>query len=247
MIDLGIDGCVALVTGAASGIGRATAIELAQHGASLALADRNEAGLHHTVGLLPDGSSSGHHVFVYDAEQPDSCRALVENVIRHFAGLHVVCNIAGIAGSWRAHEMPQDAWQRMINLTSTFVICQAAIPYMQQGGVIVNVASASGLMGQAYHAGYCASKAGVIGLSKSLAVEYAEQDIRVNAVCPGGTTTPLLENYGFPEGYNESLISRLMPKAEPCEIAGLILFLCSPAGRYFTGAAISMDGGQTAG
>ena len=242
---------IALVTGAASGIGRATAIRLAQEGASLMLADINQAGLLETQQLvLATGAQSEIHEL--DVSSISACRAAVAAVITRFGKLDVLCNIAGIFMSRRLTEIEEEEWQRMIaiNLNSVFYLSQAAMPHLiESKGNIVNMASTAGLVGQIYNAMYCATKGAVVMLSKSMAVEYARSGVRVNAVCPGGVNTPLSDSFSLPENPDMDLFMRLMPLldiAEADEIAAAVAYLASEEARYVTGTAFTIDGGQTA-
>lgn len=222
-----------LVTGAASGVGKATAALFAAEGADLFALDVTEApGV--TVCDLTDS-------------------AAVRSMVTDNGPLDVVLNIAGIVRLDHFAELTLETWQRHldVNLTAPFVVSQAALPgLIERKGNIVNVASVAGLRGQAYSAAYCASKAGVVMLTKSLALELAASGVRVNCVCPGGINTPLLGGVArtMPRDLDPTLMARLynpLPPgfAEAEEIAEAIAYLASDAARSVTGSALSIDGG----
>lgn len=227
------DGKRVLVTGAASGVGKATAALFAAEGADLFALDVTEAP----------------GVVVCDLTDSDRVRSLVAEA----GPFDVVLNIAGIVRLDHFAQLSQETWQRHldVNLTAPFVVIQAALAgLIERKGVVVNVASVAGLRGQAYSAAYCASKAGVVMLTKSLALELASSGVRVNCVCPGGINTPLLGGVAktMPRDLDESLMARLynpLPPgfAEPEEIADAIAYLASDAARSVTGSALSIDGG----
>ncbi len=239
-----------LVSGAASGIGRATALAFAAEGARVLAADMNMAGLEETA-----ASASGPQMVLatYDASSRNECFALLETAAAELGGLDVLCNIAGFAQCRHFTDYTEQDWEKMlaVNLSGVFYCCQAAMPLLLEGGgSIVNMASTAGLEGQAYNASYCATKGGVVMLSKSLAMEYAKRGVRVNAICPGSVQTPLVENFSGPDDMDMSLFQRLFPlldAAQPEEIATAALYLASEDARFVTGAALPIDGGQTAG
>lgn len=239
-----------LVTGAASGIGRATAERFHAEGARVVLADRNEEGAKALVEAL--GGADRAWSIGFDARDRASCRQMVEQAVACFDGLDILCNIAGIAGGWRLEDMPAESWQQMIdiNLNSLFHITQAAIPHLVASrGNVINMSSASGKQGQPYGTCYCASKAGVIGFSRAVAAEFASRGVRSNAICPGGVKTPIYDNYAFPEDAEMDLVERMrsLPgfgEAEVGDVTAMILFLASSEARFVTGAAFEVDGGQ---
>jgi meso-butanediol dehydrogenase/(S,S)-butanediol dehydrogenase/diacetyl reductase len=241
-----------LVTGAASGIGRASALAFAAEGATVLIADINEAGLLETVAT---GGAAGERLLPrhFDASRRENCFALLEACTDQLGGLDVLCNIAGFAQSKHFTDFTEVDWQNMlaVNLSAVFYTCQAAMPLLlESGGNIVNMASSAGLVGQAYQGSYCATKGAVVMLSKSLALEYAARGVRVNAVCPGAVNTPLAHNFSLPDKADGKLVERLFPlisSAEPGEIATAILYLASADARFVTGMAFPIDGGQTAG
>ncbi len=247
------DGKVALVTGGASGIGRASAERFAGAGAKVVVADLDDAQGGGTVGAI--NATGGEAVFVrVDVADPEQVAAMVSTAIDGFGRLDIAVNSAGLPGTYAAFDDQRlDDWQRTIavNLTGTFLAMQAQIPPMLAagGGAIVNVASAAGLMGFANLPAYVASKHGVIGLTKSVALEYARQGIRVNAVCPGSVRTQMLE--GFAGGDEKTLqgMGKMTPVGRlgtPAEIAEAIVWLCSDAASYVTGHAMAVDGGVLA-
>ncbi|MHC3125985.1 short-chain dehydrogenase [Brevundimonas sp. GN22] len=243
---------VVLVTGAASGIGRATAERFAKAGAVLALADINMEGLADTVALLGNGvTSSLHEADVSDAGR---CSTLVEEVVARHGKLDVLANVAGMLDWSPLGTYTPDRWNRImaVNAASVFFLSQAAVPHLKSSqGNIVNVASAAGLVGIAYNSAYCASKAAVIAMTKAMAIELAADQVRVNAVCPSGVSTPMIMEAGLPEGAEMSLIARSAPKMgrfiEADEVAASILYLASHDARSVTGAALPIDSAQTAG
>ena len=246
-------GKTALITGAASGIGRATAIRLGSEGASLLLSDINEEGLAETTSLLaPDVLSAST---VLDVSDSASCQAAVELCIERFGRLDVLCNIAGVLLFENITSITDEQWRRTmgINLDGVFFMCRAAMPHLvETKGNIVNMSSSAGLVGQAYNTAYCASKAGVLMLSKALALEYSGEEVRVNAVCPGTVRTSMVENFKVPEGASMELIGRLTSPmlsegVGPEQIAAGIAYLASEEASYVTGTALSIDGAQTAG
>ena len=245
------DNKVALVTGAASGIGRATAIRLASEGAAVFLADINQDGLAETVAALPAGSSSA--TFELNVTDSAACAAAVEACVSTMGKLDILCNIAGIAICDNLTNITDEQWHRAvgINLDGVFFMCRAALPHLLQSrGNIVNMSSSAGLVGQAYNSAYCATKAGVLMFSKSLAIEYGKQGVRVNAVCPGFVKTPLSANFNMPEDVDMDLMAKLMPLsegAEPDEVAASVAYLASDEARFVTGIALPIDGAQTAG
>ena len=245
------DNKVALVTGAASGIGRATAIRLASEGAAVFLADINQDGLAETVAALPAGSNSA--TFELNVTDSAACAAAVEACVSTMGKLDILCNIAGIAICDNLTNITDEQWHRAvgINLDGVFFMCRAALPHLLQSrGNIVNMSSSAGLVGQAYNSAYCATKAGVLMFSKSLAIEYGKQGVRVNAVCPGFVKTPLSANFNMPEDVDMDLMAKLMPLsegAEPDEVAASVAYLASDEARFVTGIALPIDGAQTAG
>ena len=244
-----LKGKVALVTGAASGIGRATCIRLVEEGASVFAVDIDSTGLEATAGLLAGDIVTSK----VDVSDKSNCVAAVENVIEHFGKLDILANVAGIVRFHHFEQITEDEWNRVmaINLTGPMFLCQSAIPYLlEQKGNIVNVSSNAGLMGQAYTAAYCASKAGLIQLTKSLAMEYIKKPLRVNVVCPGGTETEMVHKVNFPDDIDGSLIERfagLRGCGKPKDIASMIAYLASDEARMIHGAVISVDNGVMAG
>jgi meso-butanediol dehydrogenase/(S,S)-butanediol dehydrogenase/diacetyl reductase len=237
------DGRVALVTGAASGIGRATAERLTAEGATVVATDRDEAGL---------AGTEAAERRPLDVADPEACRSVVDAVAADHGRLDVLANVAGVLRFRHAVDHTLDDWHTVlaVNLSGTWFTSQAALPHLEVvRGNIVNVASAAALVGQAYTAAYCASKGGVVQLTRALAVEYARRKVRVNCVCPGQVDTNLMADFEFPEGADDTLLARLLPLvrgAQPEEIATLIAYLASDDARYVTGAAWPIDGGQTA-
>jgi NAD(P)-dependent dehydrogenase (short-subunit alcohol dehydrogenase family) len=233
------DGKVAIVTGAASGIGAATAALLAAEGATV-------------VGLDVAEADGVRRCDVSDRAQVD---AAVEAAIADHGGIDVVANVAGMIRFGHFADLTPEAWQRQldVNVTGPFHLCQAAMPsLLERKGCVVNVASVAGLRGQAYSAGYCASKAALVMLTRALAVEFAAAGVRVNCVCPGTVMTPLIVGVGetMPADVDAALMARLngvMPGLiEPAEIAEAIAYLASDAARSITGAALAVDLGVVA-
>ena len=238
-----------LITGAAAGIGRATAIRLASEGARVFACDVDDAGLAETVAAIGDAAVA-HRLDVAD---PGACRSAVAACVARFEKLDVLCNVAGIMNFAHATEISEADWNRMlaVNLSGVFWVSQAAIPHLlETRGVIVNMASAAGVKGQAYTLPYSVAKAGVISLTRCLALEYAKRGLRVVALAPGGVKTQLTAKVKFPEGFDPALIQKLMPLmdlATADEIAAAVAYLASSEARYVNGAVLSIDGGQTAG
>jgi NAD(P)-dependent dehydrogenase (short-subunit alcohol dehydrogenase family) len=249
-----VDGKVALVTGAGSGIGRASAEAFARAGARVVAADLDAASGEETVARI--GAAGGEALFVRaDVSVAAEVAALVGRAIDAYGRLDCAHNNAGIEGVRAAlHEYPEDAWDRVlaVNLKGIWLCMQHEIGQMlrQGGGAVVNTASVAGLIGSV--SGICAynaSKHGVVGLTKTAALEYAKQGIRVNAVCPGFVTTPMLER-AF--GGDAPLMARFAAAqptgryAAPEEIAAAVVWLCSDAASYVTGLAMPVDGGYVA-
>jgi meso-butanediol dehydrogenase/(S,S)-butanediol dehydrogenase/diacetyl reductase len=242
----------AVVTGAASGIGRATAIRLAHEGAAVCCADIDADAAKATADTISSAGSKATSVRV-DVADLTSCEAAIEEATHALGGIDVLANIAGILSPGHTLEKDPDDFVRTVavNLTGTFYMCRAALPQLLDGGgVIVNLASAAALQGVPYNAAYCASKAGVVGLTRSLASEYSRRDVRVNCICPGGVATPMTAA-GFPvDDIDVGLMARVAPQmpriGQPEEIAALVAYIASDEAGYMTGSAITIDGGQLA-
>lgn len=241
-----------LVTGAASGIGAATALRFAQEGASVLLCDINEKGLAEIrAQILAAGGKA--ETLVLDVRDSAQCASAVAQAKALFGKLDVLANIAGIALCKHVTDISDAEWQRLvdINLNGVFYMTRAALPLLvETRGNIINMSSSAGLVGQAYNSAYCATKAAVMMFTQSLALEYAKRGVRVNAVCPGGVVTPLLQNFSIPPDADPALMARLMPLldiAKPEEIAAAVAYLASDEARYITGVGLPIDGGQTAG
>lgn len=239
----------ALITGAASGIGRATAQRIASEGGHVFAADVNEEGLRETVAAATGAMTA----IPYDALDIASCQALVAAATGD-GSLDILCNIAGLLDWGPTLDFDETRFERLIaiNLTSVYALCRAALPHLVESqGTIVNMASTAGVQGTPFSIGYAASKHGVVGLTKSLAVEFASRGVRINAVCPGHVNTPMT-NRPPPEGdVDWALMMRNAPKlvdgvCEPEDIAEMVAFLASAQARKITGALFTVDGGQLA-
>jgi NAD(P)-dependent dehydrogenase (short-subunit alcohol dehydrogenase family) len=241
----------AIVTGAGSGLGAATARRLATEGAAVACLDvAAEAAERTATAAAAAGGTARAHVA--DVSDPDAVRAALAAIVDSLGRPSLVVNCAGIGRFYHSHEMPYADWQRIIgvNLTGTFLVCQAVLPHLLEGGGnIVNIASNAGLMAQPYSAAYCASKGGVVQLTRALADEYLERGVRVNCIAPGGIDTPLQDAFrNAPEGLDFRKLAKVrtpLGTATPDEVAALIAFVASDEGRYMTGAIVSIDGGLT--
>jgi NAD(P)-dependent dehydrogenase (short-subunit alcohol dehydrogenase family) len=243
---------IVLITGGASGIGRATAERFAQEGARVACTDINAEGLAETVDRIEKagGQALALESDVADAE---SAVAAVAACVETLGKPNVLCNVAGVGGFVHTEDRTVELWQRTlgVNLNGTFYMSHACLPYLleSQGNNIVNVASLAGLIGQAYCAAYCASKWGVVGLTKAMAVEYVKRGLRVNCVCPGGVQTAILGSFIPPENSDPGLLGRLALMngfTQPEEIAEGIAYLASDAASSVTGVALPIDRGVAA-
>jgi NAD(P)-dependent dehydrogenase (short-subunit alcohol dehydrogenase family) len=240
-------GKVVIVTGAGSGLGRATAVRLASEGARVACLDLNLEAAQHTVVEIGEAARA----YRVDVADPVSVKAAVTAAAGDLGAPAVLVNSAGTGMFAHTHEMRFEDWSRIINvnLTGTFLMCQTVLPYLlENGGNIVNIASNAALMGQPYSAAYCASKGGVVQLTRALADEYLRRNVRVNAVAPGGINTPLQQAFRLPEGVERKAIYKLISplgNSQPEEVAALIAFIASDEGRYMTGSIVSIDGGLT--
>lgn len=245
------EGKVALVTGAAAGIGRATAERLASEGASLLCADLALEGLEETAKRCTELGAAVEAVRC-DASRPDEVEASVRRAVERFGRLDVLINIAGILSLDHTHELSLERWNQVlsVNLTGTFLFCRAALPHLlERGGVIVNTSSTSALAGMPYAAAYGASKAGILALTRTLAVEYAKRGLRANAVCPGSIKTAMGSRTHLPEGIDWSLLQRAMPLDQargPEVVAAVIALLASEDGAHVNGESVRVDGGTLA-
>ncbi|MDB5968666.1 MAG: short-chain dehydrogenase [Hydrocarboniphaga sp.] len=247
-----MSGKSAVVTGAASGLGRATALKLAHAGADVCIVDLNAAGLEETATQL---RALGVRVLVHAADLSlrDNCAPVIAAAAAEFGRLDALCNVAGIIVMCNAHEMRAVDYEKTIavNLNAPFFLIQAAIPHLLDvNGAVVNVTSSAAFVGEAYAVAYCASKAGLTHMTKALAMEYVNQPIRFNAVAPGGMMTNIAANLKMPEGVDYTLIKRysgLRGLVEVDEVADMIAFLASDAAHGYHGACISIDKGITAG
>jgi len=246
MISINMKGKVAIVTGAASGLGRASALKLAAAGADLCIADMNAGGLEETAA---SARALGVRVVVQvvNLTAHRNCIAVVAAALKEFGRLDALCNVAGIIVMCNAHEMDQVDYERTIaiNLNAPFYLMQAAIPHLlEQDGAVVNVTSSAAYVGEAYAVAYCATKAALNNMTMAFAMEYIDKPIRFNAVAPGGMATPLGKTIQFPSDTDFALVKRYSPLRrleEIDEVADLVAMLASPAGRSYHGACITVD------
>ena len=249
-----LHGKVALITGAASGIGSACALRFAQEGAAVAGFDQATSGDARWSEAVRLASAA--HLVGGDVRSEAGVAAAVAAVRQHFGRIDIVVNSAGVAGGGPVHILPLEEWDRVvsINLTGTFLMCKQVLPLMidQGAGSIVNIASIEGLEASEGGSAYNASKAGVVMLTRNLAMDYGRKGIRANAICPGFIDTPMLHGIfnlpGFAEHGARIVDTHVLGRlGRPEEIANAALFLASDEASFITGHALAVDGGFTAG
>lgn len=245
-------GKTAIVTGAAAGLGRATALRLASAGAGLCLVDINAAGLEDAASEV---RALGVEVLVQAVDLADTgrCQPVVDAAVEAFGRLDALCNVAAVFLPCHSHEMDDENWEKSlaVNLSAPFKLTRAAIPHLlEANGAVVNVTSCAAFMGQAYLAAYSATKAGLTHMTKSMAMEYMHRPIRFNAVAPGGMMTSLAMGLANLKDPDPSLLGRIVPLrgvVEIDDVAEMVAFLATDAARGYHGACINIDNGITAG
>ncbi len=255
-----LDGKVAIITGAGSGFGRATTLLFTLEGASVLVVDRDEAGAKTTIAAVEQTHPGKASAFVADVTKSADVAAMVQTAVERYGKLDILFNNAGIGGQVTAIEkMDEENWDAVlaVNLKSVFLGAKYAFPELRKngGGVILNTASVSAIVASPGYAAYTASKAGVVQLTKLIALEGAPHHIRSNAICPSFSWTPLVERGvsarfpGAEERVKQALAqaSPLNDLVTPDEIAALALFLVSDEARFITGTAQIIDGGLSAG
>ena len=246
------EGKVVLITGAARGLGKCAAIQFAEQGASLFLIDRLAEQLEETRAELA-ANGAIVQVMAADISSREVCFAAVEAAIAAFGKLDVLCNCAAIVRMNHVPDISADEWNSLlaINLSAPFHFCQAAIPHLlKTHGNIVNVASQTAFVGSAYLVAYSATKAAIVQMTKSMAMEYIKQPIRINAVAPGTMNTPIATGVWAPKDLDRSLAARyygIREPAEPEDVAALIVFTASDKARAIHGTCLTADGGSAAG
>ena len=246
-----LKGRSALVTGAASGMGKASALRLAEEGARMVLGDLNLEGAESTAKEI-QASGGEAYAIRYDAAEEESCAELVAASAEHLGGLDIVANVAGISAFYRLDETSAELFNRFIaiNLTSVVVICREAMPHLRRTrGCIVNFSSINGRVPVAYHTAYDASKAGVLAVTKGIAQEFAAEGVRCNAICPGWIDTPMNVDNRMPEDVDFRMLTKLssplIEQGQAEEVASVVAFLASADARYVNGEQIVVDGGLT--
>jgi len=237
----------ALVTGGASGIGRCTALRLADEGATVVAVDVNADALA-VVAAESEGLSGRIVARPGDVSTEAGVRDIVSGALAELGSLDVLANVAGVLSFSHAHEVTIDEWDRLlaVNLTGAFLMCRESIPHLlATKGNIVNLASTASHAGQPWAVAYSATKGGVLAMTRELAVEYAEQGLRCNSVSPGAIDTPITLSFTLPEGANPKLLRRVTPLGAfgtPEGIAAAIAFIASDEAVHMNGADIRMDG-----
>lgn len=240
----------AVVTGAGSGIGRATALRLAQEGAAVVAADITDSVDDVVAEIEADGGTA--IAVRADVSTRAGAEAPVELAVERFGRLDVLCNIAGILAASHSDATTDDEWDRIIavNLTGVFYTTRRALPALVESrGAIVMAASTSALSGHPWMTAYSASKGGVLAMTRTLAMEYARRGVRVNAVAPGGITTPMVGGLELPDDIDFSLFDRISPLDEfrgPETVAAAIVFLAAPEAAHINGEVLRVDGGTLA-
>ena len=245
-----------MITGGASGIGRATALLFAHEGAAVSVVDLDEAGGQAVAHEIAD--EGGRAIFVRcDVSQAADCQRAVQQTVEELGGLDILFNNAGVIRRASVLETSEEEWDRVmaVNVKSVFLLSKCAIPVMAQagGGVIINTASGWGLVGGRKAAAYCASKGAVVLLTKAMALDHGDQNIRVNCLCPGDTDTPMLRYEAQQLGESdkrflaEAAERPLRRIGKPEDIAQAALYLASDASSFVTGTALVVDGGGLAG
>lgn len=243
-----LKGQVAIVTGASQGLGKAIAAELGRNGARVACVARNAEKLAETVqGIVQEGGSA--EAFSCDIKDKDSVEKLIDGIAEGWGRLDILVNNAGVTRDTLLPRMTDEEWDDVINtnLRGSFLLCRAASRYMMRAryGRIINISSVSGLIGNPGQTNYSASKAGLIGLTRSLSRELAGRKVTINAVCPGFIESEMTRTLG--DVVLEEAKKRIPAKrlGTPEDIAAAVLFLASPAASYVTGAVLTVDGGMT--
>ncbi len=251
-----LKGKTALITGGSSGIGRATALLFARAGAAVAVVDLDEFHGEQVVQEIVDAGGKATYVLC-DVSQADSCRRAVRFTAEELGGLDILFNNAGIIRRATVLDTTEEEWDQVmaVNVKSIFAFSKYAIPIMARagGGVIINTASGWGLVGGRRAVSYCASKGAVVVMTKAMALDHGEQNIRVNCVCPGDTDTPMLRNEARQLGVAEerflaeAAARPLQRIGRPEDVAQAALYLASDASSFVTGTSLVVDGGGLAG
>lgn len=246
------EGKVVLVTGAASGLGQLASIRFAAEGAKLCLIDLNGEGLAETAKTIGDAGGTCASLAA-DLGQQANCAAAVATAIGAFGKLDVLCNVAGMLRMHPLAEISVQDWDRLLsaNLSAPLFMIQAAMPHLVEShGNVINVVSTAAFLGQAYMAPYGATKAALLSLTRSLAMEFMHKPVRINALAPGGMLTPMATGLTIPDGLEMDLVGRYMGIRPPSEIEDILeplLFLASDRARAVHGACYTADNGITAG
>jgi NAD(P)-dependent dehydrogenase (short-subunit alcohol dehydrogenase family) len=252
---LSLEGKVAMVTGAASGIGRGIALRLAGMGATVFVLDKNAKGAQETVAQIKHGA--GEATFIScDVTSGDDCRGAVEHAIRMSGRIDILCNNAGIIVRKDTVALEESEWDAVLaaTLKSVYLLSRDVIPHMirQGGGSIINTGSGWSLKGGPKAAAYCAAKAGVLNLTRAMAIDHGRDNIRVNCICPGDIDTPMLASEANQLGENRELFLQeaanrpLGRVGTPDDVADAVLFLAGDMSRWITGTHIVVDGGGLA-
>ena len=252
---LSLEGNVAMVTGAASGIGRGIAIRLAEMGAVISVLDIDPQKGEETAAEI--GSQGGEAVFdKCDVRSAADCRHAVETAISKWGRIDILCNCAGIAIRKDVADLTEEEWDRTLDVTlkGIYLLSHAVVPHMScaGGGSIINIGSGWSLKGGPRAAAYCAAKGGTVNLTRAMAIDHGNHNIRVNCVCPGDVDTPMLRSECAQLGEDAQTFMREAAKrplarvGTPEDIANAVLFLASPMASWITGAALVVDGGGLA-